>query len=153
MRARLFACLFVLAAAGAAPGGAAASSGAAATKVRAVYRTVLEAEYFGPASTVCSRLTARAVKSYTAGGAGTCAKAFEQQQHVLRHKTKFVENSGYTPAGWRREVNSVMAHLKVSVHGRRATAIGGQSGIPGQTKLLEVKGRWLFDSYPPSVQP
>ncbi|HEV3322681.1 MAG TPA: hypothetical protein VG147_10920 [Solirubrobacteraceae bacterium] len=35
---------------------------------------------------------------------------------------------------------------------RSATAIG-PSGIPGQTTLVRVNGRWLFSSYPPSIEP
>jgi hypothetical protein len=140
-----------VAAALAAPGAAQASS-SPSTQVRAVYQTVLTAEYFGPASAVCSHLTAAGVKSFTAGGAGTCTKAFDQVQHVLKHKTKGVDDSGYSAGQWRSVVKSVMAHLKVSVHGSHATAIGGESGIPGQTTLVEVAGKWLFSSYPPSIQ-
>jgi len=40
----------------------------------------------------------------------------------------------------------------VTVHGSHATAIGSESGIPGQTTLVKVAGKWLFNSYPPSVQ-
>jgi hypothetical protein len=46
-----------------------------------------------------------------------------------------------------------MGHLKVSVHRSYATAIGESSGIPGQTTLVRVAGEWLFNSYPPSIQP
>lgn len=133
--------------------GAAEASSGAVTQVRAVYRTVLTAEYFGPASAMCSHLTAAGVKSFTAGGAGTCTHAFAEQQHVLKHKTKGVDDSGYTAAQWRQVVSTVMAHLKVTVHGSHASAIGGESGIPGRTTLVKVKGAWLFSSYPPSVQP
>jgi hypothetical protein len=134
--------------------GAEASS-TAVTHIRAVYRAVLTAEYFGPASAVCSHLTAAGAKSFTAGGPGpiTCVGAFQQEQRVLMHKTEGVDDSGYSPAQWRGVVASVMAHLKVTAHGKRATAIGGQSGIPGQTTLVDVKGKWLFSSYPPSVGP
>jgi len=149
MRIRAAIIALVLAVAGAT---VAQASGGATTQIRAVYQSVLSAEYFGPASAECSKLTAAGVKSFTAGGAGTCQHAFAQQQHVLRHKTKGVDDSGYTPAEWRTEVKDVMAHLKVSVHGSRASAIGGESGIPGRTTLVEVKGEWLFNSYPPSIQ-
>lgn len=132
---------------------AAGASSSAVTRVRTVYRTVLTAEYFGPASGVCSHLTAAGIRSFTAGGAGSCRHAFDQQQHILRHKTKGVDNSGYTAVQWRQVVNSVMGHLKVSVHGSHATAIGGESGIPGRTTLVRVAGEWLFSSYPPSIQP
>jgi hypothetical protein len=128
------------------------ASNPAVTQIRAVYRTVLTAEYFGHASAECSRLTAAGVKAFTAGGGGTCTKVFDTQQFGLKHKIKGDDNSGYTPAAWRSVVKTVMAHLKVSVHGTHATAIGGQSGIPGLTKLVKVKGKWLFNSYPPSVQ-
>lgn len=113
---------------------------------------MLTAEYFGRAGAECSRLTATGVKSFTAGGSGTCTEAFDIQQHGLRHKITGNDNSGYTPAAWRAVVRTVMAHLRLSVHGSHATAIG-QSGIPGETRLVEIKGRWLFDSYPPSIQP
>jgi hypothetical protein len=132
---------------------AAAGSTDAVAQVRAVYRSVLTAEYFGPASGECSHLTAAGVRSFTAGGAGSCRHAFDEQQHVLRHKMKGVDDSGYTAAQWRQVVNSVMGHLKVSVRGSHATAIGDGSGIPGQTTLVRIDSKWLFNSYPPSIQP
>lgn len=132
--------------------GAAAAAGSAASQVRAVYRTVLNAEYFGPERAVCSRLTHSGLQSFTAGGAGTCRHAFDQQQHVLRHKVRGIDDSGFTARQWRAEVNQVMKTLKLTVHGTHATAIG-PSGIPGQTTLVEVNGKWLFSSYPPSIQP
>jgi hypothetical protein len=132
---------------------AAQASPSAVAQVKTLYRAVLSAEYFGPASEVCSHLTAAGVAAFTAGGAGTCIKAFDQQQHFLRHKTRGVDDSGYTPAQWRAVVKSVLAHLDVTVHGKSASAIGGQSGLPGETKLVKVKGHWLFNSYPPSIEP
>ncbi len=132
--------------------GASAAAESAVAQVKAVYGEVLLAEYFGPASAVCSELTASGVRSFTAGGASSCTKAFDQQQHVLRHKTKGVDNSGFTPTQWRQRVASVLAHLTVTVHGSNASAIG-PSGIPGRTTLVKLNGRWLFSSYPPSVQP
>jgi hypothetical protein len=131
---------------------AAAASSSAVEQVRAVYRAVLTAEYFGPASGVCSHLTPAGVRSFTAGGAGSCTHAFDQQQRILRHKTEDVDDSGYTAAQWRKVVNSVMGQLKVTVHGTHAAAIGGDSGIPGMTTLVSVTGNWLFNSYPPSIQ-
>jgi hypothetical protein len=132
---------------------AGASSDQAAA-VRAVYRKVLTAEYFGPARAVCSRLTARGKRSFAAtSGASSCRAAFKAQQHILKHKNPHIDNSGYTPSGWRHVVHSVMAHLKVSIRGSRASAVGGESGIPGKTTLVKVGGRWLFNSYPPSIQP
>ena len=131
------------------PGAAAATT--AVAQVRAVYRSVLTAEYFGPAAGVCSHLTAAGVTSYTAGGTESCAHAFRQDQHVLTHKTKGLDQSGYTPAQWRREVNVVMGELKVSVTGSHASVIGTHSGIPGRTTLVKVGAVWAFSSYPPSV--
>ncbi len=141
------ACVALIGAAGA------SASSRPASQVRATYRKVLTAEYFGPASAVCSRLAASGKRAFTAGGASSCAVAFRAQQHILRHKTRGIDNSGYTPKEWRRTVNRVMAHLKVRVHGSRAAAVGGQSGIPGKTTLIKRSRGWLFTSYPPSVQP
>jgi hypothetical protein len=133
---------------------AAGASSPQTEAVRAVYRKVLTAEYFGPARAVCSRLTARGKRSFAAAsGASSCRAAFKAQQHILKHKNPHIDNSGYTPSGWRQVVNSVMAHLKVSIHGSHASAIGGKSGIPGKTTLVKIGGRWLFNSYPPSIQP
>ncbi len=70
---------------------------------------------------------------------------------MFKHKIRGIDDSGYSATAWRGVVNSVMAHLKVSVHGSHATAIGGESGIPGQTTLVDRGGRWLFSSYPPSI--
>ncbi len=120
-------------------------------QVRTVYRRVLTAEYFGPARAVCSRLTASGRRSFTVGYP-SCFAAFKAQQHILRHKTPGIDNSGYTPRQWRRTVNRVMAHLKVHVHGVRAAAIG-PSGIPGRTTLVKRSRGWLFSSYPPSIEP
>jgi hypothetical protein len=128
-----------------------ATTGAAA-QVRDVYRAVLLAEYFGPANGVCSRLTAGGVKAFTALAGGTsCSAAFARVQHGLRHKIPDDDDSGYTARGWRQDVNFVMAGLKLSTRGDRASAIG-PSGIPGKTELVKVGGRWLFSSDPPSVQ-
>ena len=129
------------------------ASGGAVSHIRAVYRAVLRAEYFGPANAVCSHLTAAAVKSFTAGHATTCQRAFHQDQRALRRKSKNVDNSGYTRAQWRAVIASVMADLKVRVHGPRATALDGQAGIPGQSRLVNLRGRWMFNSDPPSVGP
>ena len=123
------------------------------SEVRSVYRSVLTAEYFGPASAVCDRLTASGVRSFTAGGYSDCAAAFRAMQHTLRHRTRGVDDSGFTPSRWRAEVSTVMAHLRVTVHGTRASATGGQSGIPGRTTLVLSSGRWKFSSYPPTIQP
>jgi hypothetical protein len=131
--------------------GVAGATTNAVSHVRAVYRSVLNAEYFGPASAVCSRLTASGLKSFTAGGQGTCRHAFDVQQHVLRHKIRGIDDSGFTTRQWREEVSQVMRTLKLTVHGTHASAIG-PSGIPGKTTLIEIDGSWLFSSYPPSIQ-
>jgi hypothetical protein len=143
-----------LGACGLAGAGAAAIPAAAAaspvTQVRAVYRSVLTAEYFGPSSRVCGRLTPAGKASFTAGGGGTCAHAYAAERKVLRHKVPDVDDSGYTPTQWRQVVNQTMAGLKVTVNGSKAHAIG-PSGIPGRTGLAKIAGRWLFTTYPPSV--
>ena len=132
---------------------ASAAGGSPKAQVRAVYRSVLTAEYFGPASAVCSRLTRNGVRAFTAGNQTSCRHAFDVQQHVLRHKTPGVDDSGYTAHQWRTEiVASVMAHLKVSIDGTNASAIG-PSGIPGKTTFVMINGKWLIDSYPPSIEP
>jgi hypothetical protein len=131
--------------------GVAGASTNAVSRVRDVYRSVLDAEYFGPSSAVCSRLTASGVKSFTAGGQGTCRRAFDAEQHVLRHKMRGVDDSGFTARQWRQEVSQVMGTLKITVHGTHASAIG-PSGIPGRTTLVEISGTWFFSSYPPSIQ-
>jgi hypothetical protein len=125
---------------------------AGVTQIKSVYRAVLTAEYFGPASEVCSNLTARGVKYFTLGDPGHgCVYVFKQQQHALTHKIPDEDNTGYTPTQWRGLVVEILDHLKVTVHGTHATALGGESGIPGQTDLVEVNGHWLFNDYPPSV--
>jgi hypothetical protein len=127
-----------------------AAADARAPAVRAVYRAVLTAEYFGPARAVCSRLTPAGVRAFT-GGKGSCAQAFYEQQQVLTHKTPGTDDSGYSPRAWRRVVNIFMAYLTVTVTGSKATATS-EGGL-GATTLVRVDGRWLFNSYPPSVGP
>jgi hypothetical protein len=122
------------------------------SQVRTVYRAVLSAEYFGPASGVCSRLTPTGRASFAPDRGGTCTQAFASEQHVLRHKVPGVDDSGYTPAQWRAVVDGALAGLKVTVSGSRASAVGPY-GIPGRTRLVRVGGRWLFDTYPPSIEP
>ncbi|MEA2197340.1 MAG: hypothetical protein QOJ25_1391 [Solirubrobacteraceae bacterium] len=146
MRARLALAAIVLVLIGSA---VAQASGGAVTRIRAVYRAVLTAEYFGPARAVCSHLTRAGVRSFTAGRTTTCGQAFREAQRTLTHKSKNVDNAGYTRAEWRAVITTAMAHLKVRIHGRHATATGG----PGQTKLVNIDNRWLVDSYPPSVGP
>jgi hypothetical protein len=141
----------IASAAVAAPVAAAAAS--PVTQVRVLYRAVLTAEYFGPASAVCWKLTAAGERSFTAGGFSTCTAAFKAMQHTLRHRTPGVDDSGFTPAQWRAEVTTVMNHLRVTVHGARASAIGTQSGIPGRTTLVREAAGWRFSSYPPTIQP
>lgn len=125
-----------------------AAADARAPQVRALYRKVLTAEYFGPASAVCSSLTAAGVRSFT-GGRGSCTRTFDEQQHVLEHKTPGDDDSGLSPSAWRALVSSFMAHLTVTIKGSRATATA-QYGL-GATTLTRVKGQWLFDVCP-SVQ-
>jgi|SRR5580704_12902541 hypothetical protein len=55
-------------------GATASAASGSSPQIRAVYRSVLTAEYVGPASAVCSRLTASGVNSFTAGGQGTYQK-------------------------------------------------------------------------------
>jgi hypothetical protein len=154
VRARITIALVMLLLVSATAGGALArASSRAVTQIRAVYRAVLSAEYFGPAKAVCSRLTPAAVRSFTAGGRTTCKHAFRQDQRALARKSKNVDNSGYTRAEWRAVIAAGMAHLKVRVHGSRATATGGESGIPGEVKLVRVKGRWLVNGHLPSIGP
>lgn len=145
-RALVATCILGLSAMSCAPA-AAASSG---SQVRSVYRSVLEAEYFGPSAGVCDRLTARGRAAYTAGGGGTCPHAFAAEQRVLHHKIPGVDDSGYTPVQWRTVVDQVMANLRVSLSGSKASVVGPY-GIPGRTQLTRVGGRWLFTTYPPSV--
>jgi hypothetical protein len=132
---------------------AAAAPSTVVARIVSVYQTVLNGEYFGPASAVCSHLTAQGVKSYTAGSGGSCAHAFAQAQRVLTHKTRGVDDSGYTPSEWRQIVGGIVEGLRVTVHGHTAIAGAGPSGIPSATTLVEVKGRWLFNVYPPSIEP
>jgi hypothetical protein len=128
------------------------ASASTLSQVRTVYRSVLTAEYFGPSSGVCGRLTASGRASFTAGGGGTCAHVFATEQHVLRHKEAGVDDSGYTPAQWRTVVNQVMAMLTVTRHGSTKASAIGPSGIPGRTRLVKTGGRWLFTTYPPTIQ-
>jgi hypothetical protein len=130
------------------PAGAAASP---LSQVRTVYRGVLSAEYFGPSSAVCGRLTASGRASFTAGGGGTCPHAYATQRQVLRHKVPGVDDSGYTPKQWRGVVDRVMANLEVTLSGSKASAVG-PSGIPGRTRLARIGGRWFFTTYPPTIE-
>jgi hypothetical protein len=123
----------------------------AATQIKTLYKSVMLAEYFGPESTVCSHLTTSGVKAYT-GGLASCAKTFSEVQHTLRHKTKDVDDSGYTAGQWRTVVAQVLKTLKVKVSGSHATATDGGSGIPAPTKLTLVGGSWTFSSAPPSIE-
>lgn len=149
IRARVVLFISFLTLAGASAAGA---STGAASRIRSVYGAVLNAEYFGPASGVCSHLSRSGVRSYTSGGKASCARAFIDQQRTLTTTTKNVDNTGYTPTQWQQVVSTVMANLRVKVHGKRARVTGGQSGIAGKT-LVDVKGRWLFVTAPPSVGP
>jgi hypothetical protein len=130
---------------------AAQATPSAATQIKTLYKSVMLAEYFGPESAVCSHLTTSGVKAYT-GGLASCAKTFSEVQHTLRHKTKDVDDSGYTAGQWRTVVAQVLHTLKVKVSGSHATATDGGSGIPAPTKLTLVGGSWTFSSAPPSIE-
>ncbi len=128
---------------------AAAASPAAA--VRTVYRTVLTAEYFGPANAVCGNLTAAGIRAFTAAApAQSCTAAYNQLHHTLHHKQPDNDNSGYTAKAYRSTVATFMANLTISVHGTRAS-VHGPSGL-GPSKLVEAGGHWRFSAYPPTVE-
>jgi hypothetical protein len=130
------------------PSAAAASPAAA---IRAEYRAVLTAEYFGPARVVCGNLTAAGVRSFTAAAPGqSCTAAYDQLRHILHHKQPDNDNSGYTAKAYRSVVAEFMANLSISVHGNRAS-VHGPSGL-GPSKLVKVDGRWRFSAYPPTVE-
>ena len=119
--------------------------------IRAKYRTVLTAEYFGPASAVCGNLTAAGVRSFTAAMPGeSCTAAYDQLHHILHHKQPDNDNSGYTATAYRTVVAEFMASLKISVQGTRAS-VHGSSGL-GASKLVELGGHWRFSAYPPTVE-
>lgn len=121
--------------------------------VRSLYRQVLLSEFTGPAHAVCSQLTPAGRKSFTAGRATSCTAAFAAQKRVLWRKAGVADNAPKAVAQWDKLVDRVVAHLQVSVHGTRASAIGGESGIPRRTTLALGSGGWLFSSAPPSIQP
>jgi len=123
-----------------------AAADAPAPQVRAVYRKVLTAEYFGPASAVSSSLTATGMRSFTAGRE-TCTRAFDEQQHLLKHKTPGDDDSGYSASGWRQLVSS--GAPDGTIKGSKATATA-QYGL-GAAQLVRVDGHWLFYRCP-SVQ-
>jgi hypothetical protein len=119
--------------------------------IRAVYRTVLSAEYFGPANAVCGNLTAAGVRAFTAATPGqSCTAAYDQLHHTLHHKQPDNDNSGYTAKAYRSTVATFMANLKITVRGTRAS-VHGPSGL-GPSKLVEVGGHWRFSAYPPTVE-
>jgi hypothetical protein len=56
---------------------AGAHTSTTASKVKAVYKSVMLAEYFGPQSAVCGNLTPEGVKEFKLDTAtSSCAKAF-----------------------------------------------------------------------------
>jgi hypothetical protein len=129
----------------------AATAASPAAAIRAKYRAVLTAEYFGPASVVCGNLTAAGVRSFTAAAPEeSCTAAYDQLRHILHHKQPDNDNSGYTAQAYRSVVAEFMANLNISVHGKRAS-VHGPSGL-GASKLVEVHGRWRFSAYPPTVE-
>ena len=122
-----------------------------AARIRAVYRTVLTAEYFGPASAVCGNLTAAGRRAFTAAlPRRSCTAAYNQLHHTLHHKQPDNDNSGYTAKAYRSTVAMFMANLKISVRRMRAS-VHGPSGL-GPSKLVEVRGHWRFSAYPPTVE-
>ena len=142
----------VLALGGGAALPAAMASPTAASQIKSVFQTVLTAEYFGPASSVCSHLTAKGVAEWTSypGNGHTCIQAFDLLRHDLTHRIAGDENSGYSTRQWRSVVHEIVSTLTVSVHGESGTAVG-QSGIPGETALVDINGHWTFNSPPPIV--
>ncbi|HEY5197880.1 MAG TPA: hypothetical protein VIJ51_12725 [Solirubrobacteraceae bacterium] len=152
IRGATFAAVLIAAALAGPVGVPAQASASSLSQVRTVYRGVLTAEYFGPSSGVCGRLSASGRASFTAGGGGTCAHVFATEQHVLRHKVPGVDDSGYTATQWRQVVDQVMAMLTVTLHGATKASAIGPSGIPGRTHLVKTGGRWLFTSYPPTIE-
>lgn len=131
---------------------ASAHTSAAASEVKAVYKSVMLAEYFGPQSAVCGNLTSEGVKEFKLETAtSSCAKAFKANQHVLKHKQPGNDNSGYSKSEWRTAVKQFVSALKVRIHGSKAS-VTGPSNL-GDATLVKVAGHWLFASEPPSVGP
>ena len=128
-----------------------AAAASPAATVRTVYRTVLTAEYFGPANAVCGNLAAAGIRAFTAAAPGqSCTAAYNQLHHTLHHKQPDNDNSGYTAKAYRSTVATFMANLTISVHGTRAS-VHGPSGL-GPSKLVEAGGHWRFSAYPPTVE-
>lgn len=119
--------------------------------IRAVYRTVLTAEYFGPASAVCGNLTAAGIRAFTGAAPGqSCTTAYAQLHHTLHHKQIDNDNSGYTPKAYRTAVATFTANLKISID-HTSASVHGPSGL-GASRLVEAGGRWRFSAYPPTVE-
>jgi hypothetical protein len=128
-----------------------AAAGTPAPAIRAVYRTVLTAEYFGPASAVCGNLTAPGIQAFTTAAPGqSCTAAYAQLHHTLHHKQPDNDNSGNTPKAYRSTVATFMANLKISVDHARAS-VHGPPGL-GASRLVKVGGHWRFSAYPPTVE-
>jgi len=129
----------------------AAIAAPATVAIRSVYRTVLTAEYFGPADAVCGNLTTAGVRSFTATAPReSCTAAYDQLRHVLHHKQPDNDNSGYTAKTYRTVVAAFMANLTINVHGTHAS-VHGPSGL-GPSTLVETGGHWRFSAYPPTVE-
>jgi hypothetical protein len=129
------------------PPASATAKGSTSVAVTAEYRKVLLAEFFGPARDVCSQLTSAGIRAYTGGSHG-CASVFASDQRALALKLGGGKGSAVARSEWRKEVGTAVAHLKVKIHDRRATAIDG-SGLFRRTELVEVGGHWKFTSAPP----
>lgn len=118
---------------------ASAHTSTAASKVKAVYKSVMLAEYFGPQSAVCGNLTSEGVKEFKLETAtSSCAKAFKANQHVLKHKQPGNDNSGYSKPEWRTAVKQFVSALKVRIHGSKA-----KRDRPEQPRRRDARqGRW-----------
>lgn len=111
----------------------------ASSAVRAEYTKVLLAEFFGPARAVCSQLTSKGVHAYT-HGVSSCGKVFAADQRALKLKLAATR--------WPAVVEAAVARLRVTIHGRRATAVD-PSGLFRRTELVKVRKVWRFAGAPP----
>jgi hypothetical protein len=117
-----------------------------AAAVRAEYRKVVLAEFFGPARAVCTQLTASGRRAYAGGH--RCTTVFAGDQRALALKLGGGPGSSVARNEWRNEVASVLAHLEVKLQGRRASAID-RSGVFHKAVLVRVGRYWRFSSVPP----
>jgi hypothetical protein len=127
--------------------GAATAKSSAPAAVKAEYRKVLSAEFFGPARAVCSQLTTEGLRAYT-GGVETCDTVFAGNQRAIALKVGGGTAAPNAAAAWRNEVTTIMAHLNVKISGRHATA-SDPSGAFRRSRLEQVGRGWKFTSAPP----